>query len=187
MKLSCCSLRRISRTRKLVFTIKPAISTAKKITPRNSMTPSRQFRMIQPTLSATASPTRHTPSVTKKAIVLRREVMRMGVRTDSTALPVWRRHGCPGASVRRARTLLHPCCRWRSFVSLKREVPSRRREIVRGLRLADALFPEIRTGLLELGDEVDTLLRVQIDDFDALLSKPVHPPLRIHRVAHNHL
>src|SRR5438309_9894601 len=72
MKLSCCSLRRISRTRKLVLTIKPAISTANKITPKNSMTPSRQFRMIQPTLSATASATRPTPSTMKKAIVLRR-------------------------------------------------------------------------------------------------------------------
>src|ERR1700757_518582 len=72
MKLSCCSLRRISRTRKLVLTIKPAISTANRITPRNSMTPSRQFRMIQPTLSATASATRPTPSTMKKAIVFRR-------------------------------------------------------------------------------------------------------------------
>src|SRR6201993_318473 len=72
MKLSCCSLRRISRTRKLVLTINPAISTANRITPKNSMTPSRQFRMIQPTLSATASATRPTPRTMKKAIVLRR-------------------------------------------------------------------------------------------------------------------
>src|SRR4029077_17914751 len=77
MKLSCCSLRRISRIRKLVFTIIPAISRAKKITPRKSRTPSRQFRMIQPTFSPTASSTRQTPRTTKKAIALRRLLIRM--------------------------------------------------------------------------------------------------------------
>ena len=37
--------------------------------------------------------------------------------------------------------------------------------------LAYALFPQIRAGLLELCDEVDTLLRVQIDDVNTLLLK----------------
>src|SRR5580704_2574290 len=77
MKLSCCSLRRISRIRKLVFTIIPAISRAKKTTPRKSRTPSRQLRMIQPTFSPTASSTRQTPRTTKKAIALRRLLIRM--------------------------------------------------------------------------------------------------------------
>src|SRR6266481_3012962 len=91
IKLSCCSLRRISRTRKLVFTIIPAISTAKKITPRNNMTPSRQLRMIQPTLSATASATRHTPSTIKNAIVLRREVIRMEAAVLDDFILLWMR------------------------------------------------------------------------------------------------
>ena len=55
----------------------PGNRSAKKITPRKSRTPSRQLRMIQPTFSPTASSTRQTPSTTKKAIALRRLVMRM--------------------------------------------------------------------------------------------------------------
>ena len=43
MKLSCCSLRRNSRTRKIVFTTIPAMISAKKTMPKNSSTPSRQF------------------------------------------------------------------------------------------------------------------------------------------------
>src|SRR5258708_3291547 len=85
MKLSCCSLRRISRTRKIVFTIIPAIISAKKIKPKKSRTPSRQLRMIQPTLSATASATRPMPRQRKKTIVPRRLVMRMASQVDSTA------------------------------------------------------------------------------------------------------
>ena len=50
IKLSCCSLSRISRTRKLVFRISPAMMATKKITPKKNSTPSRQLRMIQPTL-----------------------------------------------------------------------------------------------------------------------------------------
>src|SRR6266478_659446 len=67
IKLSCCSLRRISRTRKLVFTI------------------------IQPTLSATASATRHTPSTIKNAIVLRREVIRMEAAVLDDFILLWMR------------------------------------------------------------------------------------------------
>ena len=61
IKLSCCSLRRISRTRKLVFRINPAVMAPKKITPRNTLMPSRQLRMIHPEPTATATAARHTP------------------------------------------------------------------------------------------------------------------------------
>ena len=44
---------------------------------QKTRTPSRQLRMIQPTFSPTASSTRQTPSTTKKAMALRRLVMRM--------------------------------------------------------------------------------------------------------------
>ena len=54
MKLSCCSLRRISRTRKTVLRIRPRMMATKKTTPKKSRTPLRQLRMIQLTLSATA-------------------------------------------------------------------------------------------------------------------------------------
>jgi hypothetical protein len=55
------------------------------------------------------------------------------------------------------------------------------------LRLDDALFPQIWTGPLELSDEVDTRLRVQIDDVNALPSEPLHTALGVHGVAHDHL
>src|SRR5580698_3647514 len=67
MKPSCCSLRRISRTRKMVLRIIPAMIAAKKITPKNSSTPWRQFRMVQPTVRAMARATRAQPSTTKKS------------------------------------------------------------------------------------------------------------------------
>src|SRR5678815_2697151 len=77
IKLSCCSLRLISRTRKMVFSTSPAMIRRKKIAPRKRRTPSRQFRMIQPTLSATARAIRQMPSVSENAMALRRLVMRM--------------------------------------------------------------------------------------------------------------
>jgi hypothetical protein len=43
--------------------------------PKNSFTPSRQLRMIQPTWSATASATREQPRTTKKAIAFLRLVI----------------------------------------------------------------------------------------------------------------
>ena len=44
---------------------------------RTSGTTRRQFNTIQPTLRATASPTRHAPRVMKKAIVFARLVIRI--------------------------------------------------------------------------------------------------------------
>src|SRR5580704_774456 len=78
MKLPCCSFRRISRTRKVVFKIMPRMIVAKTITPRNNMTLWRQLRMIQPTSSAIAKATRDMPSTRKKAIVFRRLAIRIG-------------------------------------------------------------------------------------------------------------
>ena len=85
MKLSCCSLRRSSRTRKIVFTTIPAMITAKNTIPKNSNTPSRQFRMIQPTFNATASATSPIPRQRKKTIVPRRLEIRMETQPDFTA------------------------------------------------------------------------------------------------------
>src|ERR1700692_390919 len=85
MKLSCCSLRRSSRTRKLVLTIIPAMIRAKKMIPKNSSTPCRQLRMIHPTLRATASATRVMPRKRKKTMVPRRLVMRMAAQRDFSA------------------------------------------------------------------------------------------------------
>src|ERR1035437_905802 len=85
-KLSCCSLRRISRTRKMVLRMTPAIIKPKKMTPRMRGTISRQLRMIQLVLRTAAAAARQTPSVIKKAMVVLRLVMRMGRREkDSTA------------------------------------------------------------------------------------------------------
>src|SRR5205809_2005716 len=94
IKLSCCSLRRISRTKKLVLTISPAISTAKRMTPKNSITSWRQLRIIQLTFSAIASITRHTPSTTKNTMALLRLVMRMGrSQNNSTSVGVREKTG----------------------------------------------------------------------------------------------
>jgi hypothetical protein len=51
--------------------------------------------------------------------------------------------------------------------------------------LANALFPEVRAQFLKLRNEVDALLRVYVDDVDALLLEPIHSALRILRVAHD--
>src|SRR5437588_2679287 len=71
MNASCCSLRRISRTRKIVLRMSPAMMTPKKTTPSTSRATLRQLSRIQLTLSAKASPTRHAPSVMKNAMDLR--------------------------------------------------------------------------------------------------------------------
>src|SRR2546423_5333634 len=71
MKASCCSLRRISRTRKIVLSMRPAMMTPKKMTPSTSRATLRQLSRIQLTFSARASPTRHAPSVMKNAMDLR--------------------------------------------------------------------------------------------------------------------
>src|SRR5450432_1107598 len=77
IKLSCCSLRLISRTRKVVFKINPAAITPKKITPRITFTSKRQFKIIQPNPIATTSAARHTPSDRNVIIARRRLVMRI--------------------------------------------------------------------------------------------------------------
>src|SRR5580704_2975556 len=77
MKLSCCSFRRISRSRKIVLRTSPVVMAPKKITPRKTLIPSRQLRMIQPKPTATATPARPTPSTRKVMVALRRLVMRM--------------------------------------------------------------------------------------------------------------
>src|SRR5580704_19188237 len=87
MKLPCCSFRRISRTRKVVFKIIPRIIVANTITPRNNMTLWRQFKMIQPTSSATARATRDIPSTRKNAIVFRRLEMRIGLAESQLIVP----------------------------------------------------------------------------------------------------
>src|ERR1700733_14427047 len=98
MKPSCCSLRRISRTRKMVFRIIPAMMAAKNITPKNSNTPSRQLRMVQPTVSAMARATREQPSTTKKRRGARRRAEIVHRKKD-------RRHGASGAA---AKPVLQP-------------------------------------------------------------------------------
>src|ERR1700730_17279237 len=77
MKLSCCSLRRILRNRKIVLSTSRVVMAPKKITPRKTLIPSRQFRMIQPKPTATATPARPTPSTRNVIVALRRLVMRM--------------------------------------------------------------------------------------------------------------
>src|SRR5271167_4175579 len=76
-KLFCCSLRRISRTRKMVLRMSPAMMKPKKMTPRTNGTSWRQLRMIQLMLSTIAAAASDTPSVTKNAMAVLRLVMRM--------------------------------------------------------------------------------------------------------------
>src|SRR5947209_19867167 len=71
MKASCCSLRRISRTRKMVLRMRPAMMTLKKLTPSTRSATLRQLSRTQLTFRVTASPTRHAPSVMKNAMDLR--------------------------------------------------------------------------------------------------------------------
>src|ERR1017187_4969329 len=99
-KLSCCSLRRISRTRKMVLRMTPAIIKPKKITPRMRGTIWRQLRMIQLVLSTAVAAARQTPSVRKDAIVVLRLVMSVGWREEDSTAEI--RMGCryqpPGVS-----------------------------------------------------------------------------------------
>src|SRR5260370_24935292 len=76
-KLSCRSLRRISRTMKIVLTTKPAIITPKKIMPNTSGTTCRRWNTTQVMWRKTATPTRQAPSVMKKAMAFVRLVMRI--------------------------------------------------------------------------------------------------------------
>src|ERR1039457_6973146 len=70
MKLSWCSFRRISRTRKVVFRINPVMIARNTITPKKKRMPSRQLRNIQLMLSAMARTTRQMPSTMKNAIFM---------------------------------------------------------------------------------------------------------------------
>src|SRR5271165_48964 len=81
-KLSCRSLRRTSRTRKMVLRTTPAMSSAKKGMPMTRGTRRRQLRMIQPTLSVTATPTRHAPSTMNSTTFRLRPLILMGA-TDT--------------------------------------------------------------------------------------------------------
>src|SRR5918911_3166474 len=89
MKALCCSLRRISRTRKIVLRTRPAMMALKKMTPRTSSATLRQLSRIQLTLSVTASPTRHAPSVMKNATDLRwpLSLMRLNRNVTLSRLP----------------------------------------------------------------------------------------------------
>src|SRR5260370_686505 len=78
MKLSCCSLRRISRTRKIVLRTRPATMAPKKMMPRKTLTPWRQLRMIQPLPTANATADRQTPSVRNEEIAFSRPMIRTG-------------------------------------------------------------------------------------------------------------
>src|SRR6187551_2037177 len=65
MNASCCSVRRTSRTRKIVLRTRPAITRGNRMRPSASSRPSRQLMTIQLTFSATATATRQMPSVAK--------------------------------------------------------------------------------------------------------------------------
>ncbi len=72
MNASCCSFRRISRTRKIVLSTTPVMMSGKARTPRISIPAARQLTMTQLMLSATTPVVRQTPRTMKKAIDFRR-------------------------------------------------------------------------------------------------------------------
>src|ERR1700681_1075330 len=80
MNASCCSLRRISRTRKMVLSTTPVMKRGKTTRPTMRRPTFCQLTMIQPTLRAMAPPARQTPRTMKKATDFRRppEVMSCG-------------------------------------------------------------------------------------------------------------
>ena len=76
MNESCCSLRRISRTRKIVLMTPRAMITRKKIDPNTISIPSRQLSTSQLTFSVTAAATRQAPRTVKViAFRFRPEIM----------------------------------------------------------------------------------------------------------------
>src|SRR3954469_4879777 len=92
MKESCCSLRRISRTRKIVFSTTPAMISRKKMTPRIARTPRRQFRTIQLTFSVTARTTMQMPRTVKKMTDRRRPlIMRQRLLRSLRGFLDWKR------------------------------------------------------------------------------------------------
>src|SRR5260221_8170608 len=95
-KLSCCSLRRISRTRKIVFRTSPVIIAPKKTMPRTRGTTRRQFSTIQPTLRPTARSTRMVPNVMKNAMALLGLTMRiLGCRLNHSGSHATRKNRDP--------------------------------------------------------------------------------------------
>src|ERR1041384_5398383 len=83
MNASCCSLRLILRLRNGV------VRTTKKMRPKTSSATSRQLSIIQPTFNATASATRHAPSVMKNATdFLRRALTRMDLDSNQSVATV---------------------------------------------------------------------------------------------------
>src|SRR5256886_6037182 len=78
-----------------VLKISPAISSAKRMVPKHSITYWRKLTILQLTFSATASITRHTPSTTKNTMALLRLVMRMG-RSQNNSTSVGEREKTGG-------------------------------------------------------------------------------------------
>ncbi len=77
MKASCCSLRRISRTRKMVFSTTPQMIISTSRTPSTSRMPVRQFSRTQPMYSTRMTVISPTPRAMKNAMDLRRPVTTM--------------------------------------------------------------------------------------------------------------
>src|SRR3979490_1878242 len=72
MNASCCSFRRISRTRKIVLSTTPVMMSGKMRTPRISIPASRQLTMTQLMLRKRTAAVRQTPRTIKKAMDRRR-------------------------------------------------------------------------------------------------------------------
>src|SRR5277367_5317627 len=117
-KLSCRSLRRTSRTRKMVLRTTPAMSSAKKGMPMSIGTRRRQLRMIQPTLRATAAPSMHAPRTMKKIVLRFRPLILMGASTRR-AIKIARSEKCTGRAMELfAAELLSDSC-WLRIVRIE--------------------------------------------------------------------
>src|SRR5215468_1871453 len=137
MNESCCSLRRISRTRKIVFTTTPAMMTRKKIDPKTMRTLSRQLMSSQPTFSVTAAATRQIPRMVKKMArrcrpLIIRDPVGFAPRTPLQALS---RAAAPARSVHLARSLrsLARCYEDKSFPDEGDDVGGRERRRARAV------------------------------------------------------
>src|SRR5579863_5010713 len=86
MKASCCSFRRISRTRNVVFRTTPAMIRASSTMPKNRRMPERQPSRTQPTYRSMTTRVRPVPSAMKNAIDFLRPVPTM-LPAYSLALP----------------------------------------------------------------------------------------------------
>src|ERR1700675_45302 len=168
MKLSCCSLRRISRTRKPVFKIMPRMIGAKKITPRNSITLWRQLRMIQPTFSATASATRQMPSATANAIIFLRLVMRT---VSGWIVP------------RREAAYAGRCCDWQQGYEEGQRVAGAQETRLRGINLVGVSrgdwLAHARRCLRGRFAQLRNLRGVHLLRQPELLHRPDHVPVRV--------